>query len=309
MALTLVEAAKGESNVFTRGVIETFIEDQRLTQIIPYRDIQGGLDGIELEAVLPGAATRAVNEAFVPSEGRLDEIIQALKIYGGDIGIDPFITATKGAGMAARHVALKIKAISDRWVSDFIKGDSGADARDFDGLQNRLSGFNVVSAGNTANGATLSLLTLDEAIMRATNPGFLLMGRQMANRLTQAARDSSVSGSVVRVEMNDFGRRALFYNDLEVVVVTDNSNNDNILGFTEAATGGGTNTASSIYVMGTGDNGVEGIQNGSFRVRNLGEDNATPREDTRVEWYNNFHINHTRGVIRLRDIADAAFTG
>lgn len=309
MALTLVEAAKGEQNVFVRGVIETFIENQRLAQVIPYRDIQGGLDGIVQEAVLPDAQTRAVNEAFTANGlGKLEEIIQALKIYGGDIGIDPFIIATKGADQAARHVALKIKAISNRWTTDFFKGDSGANARDFDGLQNRLSGFNVVSAGGGAGGSTLALTLLDEAIMRAHNARFLAMGRQMSIRLTQAARDSGTSGSVVRTDKNEFGRPVLMYGDLEVVVVTDNSSNDNILGFTEAATGGGGNTASSIYVLGVGDEGVEGIQNGGFRVRNLGEDNDTPREDTRVEWYNNFQINHPRSVVRLRDIADAAFT-
>ena len=308
MALTLVEAAKGEENVFTRGVIETFIENQRLTQVIPYRDISGGLDGITQESVLPDAETRGVNEAFSTNAlGRLDEIIQALKIYGGDIGIDPFITTTKGADQAARHVALKIKAISNRWTLDFFKGDSGANARDFDGLQLRLDGFNVVSAGATAGGATLSLVSLDEAILRCHNPQFIGMGRQMAIRLTQAMRDNTTSGSIVRTGKNEFGQMALFYSDLEVIMVTDNSNNDNILAFTEAAASGA-NTASSMYVFGTGDDGLEGIQNGGFRVRNLGEDNTTPREDTRVEWYNNYHINHPRSVIRLRNIADAKFT-
>lgn len=308
MALTLVEAAKGEQNIFVRGVIETFIENQRLTQIVPYRDISGGLDGIVQESVLPDAETRGVNEAFTTNKlGKLDEIIQALKIYGGDIGIDPFITTTKGPEQAARHVALKIKAISNRWTLDFFKGDSGANARDFDGLQLRLDGFNVVSAGSTANGAVLSLTSLDEAVLRCHNAKFITMGRQMAIRLTQAMRDSTTSGSVVRTGKNEFGQMALFYSDLEVVIVTDNSDNDNILGFTEAPQSG-TNTASSMYVMGTGDEGVEGIQNGGFRVRNLGEDNTTPREDTRVEWYNNFQINHPRSVIRLRDIADSKFT-
>lgn len=307
MALTLVEAAKGESNVFIRGVIETFIETQRILQILPYRGIPGSADGIQQESALPSAATRGVNEAFTPSTGRTEEIIQSLKIYGGDIGIDPFILRTKGADQAARQVAMKIKSISNLWITDFFKGDSAAEPRDFDGLQTRLDGFNVVSAGTTANGATLSLTLLDEAILRCHNPVILAMGRQMHIRLTQAARDSLVSGSVIRTDKNEFGRAVLMYNDLEVVPVTDNQNTDNILDFTEAAVSG-TDTASSIYVMGLGDDGVEGIENGSFQVRSLGEDNTTPREDTRVEWYNNFHINHPRSAIRLRNIADAAFT-
>jgi hypothetical protein len=304
MALTLVEASKGESNLFKRGVIETFIEDHRLLQIIPMRDIEGSADGIEQEAVLPDAATRAVNEAFTPSEGRTQEVIQSLKIYGGDIGIDPFILTTKGRDKATSQSAMKIKAISNRWVTDFFKGDAAADPRDFDGLQLRLDGYNVVSAGTTANGAALSLAVLDEAIARCHGAKYLLMGRQMSLRLTQAMRNVGIS--IVRQTVGEFGRQALFYNLQEVVVITDNQNNDNVLDFTEAAASG-TDTASSIYVIGVGDEGVEGIQNGGIDVRNLGEDNTTPREDTRIEWYNNFHVNHVRSAIRLRNIGDLAF--
>ena len=308
MALTLVEAAKGESNVFRRGVIETFIESSRLMQIIPFRGIEGSADGIQQEAVLPDAGVRGVNEAFTRSEGRTEEILQSLKIYGGEIGIDPFILQTKGQAQAARQIAMKIKAISNLWLSDFFKGDSSTEPREIDGLQTRLDGFNVVSAGSTANGATLSLLTLDEAIARCHNPQYLLMGRQMHLRLTQAARNgTSGIASVIRMVTAEFGRQVLMYNDLEVIRITDNQNNDNILGFTEAAASG-TATASSIYVCGVGDDGIEGIENGGMQVRNLGEDHTTPREDTRLEWYNNFHINHPRSVIRLRNIGDAAFT-
>ncbi len=304
MALTLVEAAKQEEDVFKRGVIATFIDNMRITQIVPFRGISGDLDGILQEEVLPNAATRGVNEAFVRSEGKFSEIVVALKIYGGDIGIDPFILETKGADQASRHVGLKIKAISNRWVTDFFKGDSGADARDFDGLQIRLDGFNVESAGNSSGGDPLSLAVLDEAIAKCHSSSVLFMGRKMGIRLTQAARDSLLTGSVIRTDKNEFGRPVTFYNDHEIVVVTDNSANDNILGFTEAATGGGS-IASSIYVAGLGDEGIEGVQNGGFRVRGLGEDNSAPRIDTRVEWYNNFHINHQRSVIRVRDISDA----
>lgn len=307
MALTLPEAAKGEKNVFTRGVIETFTENQRITQVIPFRDISGGLDGITQESVLPAAETRGVNEAFAVSEGRIDEIIQSLKIYGGDIGIDPFILATKGAEQAARHIGLKVKAISNRWVLDFIKGDSLANLRDFDGIQNRVSGaFNVISAGVTAGGAALSLALLDDAIQRCHSPRALLMGRGMSVRMTQAGRAPTVSN--ITTEKNEFGRPVTMYNDLEVIPITDNSANDNILGFTEIDQPAGASTASSIYVVGVGDEGLEGIQNGRFRVRGLGESagGQVPSQDTRVEWYNNFHMNHPRSVIRVQHIGDLA---
>ena len=308
MPLTLVEAAKGEGNLFTRGVIETFTENQRLAQIVPYDEISGSADGIEQEAVLPDAEARGVNEAFTESTGRTEEIIQSLKIYGGDIGIDTFILETKGRDKAASQVAMKIKAISNKWTLDFFKGDASTNVRDIDGLQNRLTpgNFNVVEAGSTDGGDPLALTVLDEAIARCHQPQFMCMGRQMWVRFQQAMRNQNVSG-VLSDDRNEFGVSIIRYNGLELVMVTDNSNNDNILDFTEVGSGGSTATASSIYILGTGDEGVMGIQNGGFRTRNLGEDNATPREDTRVEWYQNFHIMHPRSVIRLRGISDAAF--
>ena len=108
MPLTLVEAAKGEGNLFTRGVIQTFTENQRLAQIIPYAGIQGSADGIEQEAVLPDAESRGVNEAFTESTGRTEELVQSLKIYGGDIGIDTFILETKGMICASRWFSVKV---------------------------------------------------------------------------------------------------------------------------------------------------------------------------------------------------------
>lgn len=305
MALTLVEAAKAEGNIFTRGVIETFIENQRLTQVIPYRGIAGSLDGIEQEKTLPAVANRGVNEGFTPSEGLFEDIIQALKITGGDIGIDPFILRTKGAGQAARQTALKIKAISNKWTTDFFKGDSSVDARDFDGLQNRVTQIVEADAVPQDGGDALSLQNLDEAILQTHNPQFIVMNRRLAILLNAASRSTAVGGFVTW-DRDEFGRVVMRYGDLEVIPVTDNANNDNVLPFTEVAATGATATATSMYIFGVGDEGIEGIQNGGFQVRNLGEDNTVPREDTRVEWYNNYHINHPRSVTRVRGIANTA---
>jgi hypothetical protein len=310
MPLTLLEASKGEDvSIFRRGVIETFVGNKRLLQALPFREISGSHDGILQEEVLPNAATRGVNESFVASEGRFAEIVQGLKIYGGEIGIDPFILRTKGQDQAAKQIALHIKAIQNRWMLDFFKGDAGADPRDFDGLQNRLAltSFQVIDAGATSGGNPLSLRLLDEAIARNHAPegGALLMGQSMWVRFQQAARDQNVGG-ILSDTLDQFGRRVLRYGDRELMMITDAANADTILGFTEAALGGGS-TASSIYVIGFGDEGLEGISNGGFQVRNLGEDENTPIEKTRVEWYTNFHINHPRAVIRVRSISNAPF--
>ena len=308
MPLTLIEAAKGAPTLFERGVIQTFTDGQRLAQVIPYDEITGSADGIEREVALPDADSRGINEAFTESTGRTEEIIQSLKIYGGDIGIDAFILATKGSIKATTQITMKIQAIANKWTLDFFKGDMATNPRDIDGLQNRLDigTINVVEAGSTDGGDALGLTVLDEAIARCHGPRFIAVGRQMAVLFTQAMRNQSFSGVLSR-DRNELGFPTMFYNGLELIMVTDNSNNDNILDFSEVGSGGATATASSVYIFGVGDQGILGIQNGTFRVRNLGEDNATPRDDTRVEWYQNYHIMHPRAVIRVRGISNASF--
>ena len=307
MATTLVEMMKGEASPFRKGVIATFIENNRLAQVLPYDNIEGSHEGILQEAVLPEVSTRAVNEAWTASEGRWTEVVQGLRIYGGDIGIDPFISATRGPSAAARHIALKIKAVSNRWLLDFFKGDTLTSPRDMDGLQSRLSGYNSISVSGASGGGPLSLIQLDEAIAKCYGAKYLLMGRKMHLRLSQAARATGATGYITR-DVDELGNQVMRYNGLEVIRVVDNADNDNILGFTEVGTGGGT-TASSIYVIGVGDNGVRGIQNSrGMDVRNIGESNTTPLENTRVEWYQNFQVMHPRSAIRLRDISDAPFT-
>ena len=298
--LTLLEASKGLDSVFQRAVIETFVSTNRLFQLLPFRNISGGHDGILMESELPTVSTRGVNEAYTRSHGKFDEIVQALKIYGGDIGIDPFIMRTKGQEQATRQIGLKVKAIANNWLLDFFKGDAAADPRDMDGLQNRITGANLIA--NDGASDALSMIKLDEAIAQTHRPTHLLMGREMSLYLTQAARitTSGIGGANIDRTADEFGNQILSYNGLEVVVVTDAADADVVLPFTE------TGDSTSIYVVGFGDEGIEGIQNGTIEPRSLGEDNTTPREDTRIEWYSNFQIQHPRSVTRLSNIENIA---
>jgi len=296
--LTLLEAAKGmgDREIFRQGVIETFVESNRLFELMPFRSIIGGHDGILLEAELPTTSTRGVNEGYTRSFGRIDEIVQALKIYGGEIGIDPFIIETKGEVQATRQQQLMIKSVANNWLLDFFKGDDGAQPRDIAGLQTRLSGANIV-ANNGLNEA-MSMLKLDEAIARTHKPTHLLMGREMSLIFTQAHRltATGVGGTNIQYGKDQFGRQIQMYNGLEIVVVTDAADADVVLPFTE------TGDTTSIYVCSFGSTGIEGIQSSPIQVRNLGEDNTSPRIDTRMEWYSNFQIGHPRSVTRFSNI-------
>lgn len=305
MALTLVEAAKINSgDVIKSAVIEMFARESDVLMTLPFEDIQGNALKYNREADLPGVAFRGVNESFSESTGVLNPITEALTISGGDLDVDRFIIQTQGQGVRATHEQMKVKSLAAGWTGKFIKGDSSTNPREFDGLQARLTGNQVLSAGSTAGGAALSLASLDAVIDAVDNPTHLIMSKAMRRRLTAAARSQTVSGYVT-YDKDAFGRRVTQYNDLPILVAYGANGGDEILPFNEAAASGSA-TATSIYCVSFGDGRLTGIQNGGMDVRDLGELQSAPVFRTRVEWFSGLAMYHGRAAARLNNIGDLA---
>lgn len=305
MALTLVEAAKlNPGDVIKNAIIELYAGSSDILMNLPFESISGNAMKYNREGSLPGVGFRGVNEAYTASTGVLNPLTEALVIAGGDLDVDKFIIDTMGANQRAVQEAMKVRALSLAWTQKFIKGDTASDPREFDGLQTRITGGQIINAGATANGDALSLAKLDEAIDQTLNPTHIIMNKAMRRRLTQAARTTTVGGYIT-YDKDAFGRTVTKYNDLPILVVDLDSTQTAILGFTEACASG-TATGTSIYVVSMGDGMLTGLQNGGVDVRDMGELQTSPVFRTRVEWYNGFGIFNGRAATRLRYIADAA---
>jgi hypothetical protein len=135
------------------------------------------------------------------------------------------------------------------------------------------------------------------------SPTHIVMNKAMQRRLTQAARDTTVGGFIT-YDKDAFGRRVAVYNDLPILVEEDDTE---FLPFTEAATSG-TATATSIYVVSFTEGMLTGIQNGTMRVKDLGELQSKPVYRTRVEWFAGISLMHGRSASRLWSISDAPVT-
>lgn len=307
MALTLIEAAKLESgDAYKSGVIELYAGSSDILINLPFENIQGNALSYNREASLPGIGFRGVNESYTPSTGILNPLTEALVIAGGELDVDKFIVQTMGASQRTTQEAMKIRALSLSWTRKFLKGDTASDPREFDGLQVRTVGNQLIQAGTTAGGTALSLAKLDEAIDQTLNPTHLIMSKAMARKFAAAARTTAVSGYVTW-DVNALGRRVMKYNDLPILVVDLDHTGTAILPFTEAATSGGA-TATSIYVVSMGADSLTGIQNGGIMVDDLGILQTAPVYRTRVEWYSSIAAFNGRSVTRLWSIADAAIT-
>ena len=305
MSMTLVEAAKLETgNVIRQAIIELYAGSSDILMNLPFESIAGNAMKYNRESALPGVGFRGVNEAYTASTGIMNPLTEALVIAGGELDVDKFIVDTMGQGQRSTHEAMKVRALSLAWTKKFIKGDNQSEPREFDGLQTRITGNQVILAGTTANGEPLKLSKLDEAIDQTLNPTHLIMNKAMRRRLTAAARTTTVGGYIT-YEKDAFGRRVTQYNDLPILTVDLDEEQVAILGFTEAAASGSA-TATSIYVVSFGDGMVSGLQNGGIDVRDLGELQTAPVYRTRVEWYNGFGVFNGRAATRLKYISDAA---
>lgn len=305
--ITLVEAAKLAANDPVRSaIIEMYAGSSDVLANLPFDDIPGNAMKYNREDSLPGVGFRGVNEAYTPSTGVINPLVESLVIAGGELDVDKFIVRTGGANIRATHEAMKVRALALSWTKKFIKGDNQSDPREMDGLQARITGNQKIAAGSTANGTALSLAKLDEAIDQTLNPTHLLMSKALRRRLTQAARNTSVGGYIT-YDKDAFGRKIAFYNDLPILTVDLDNDQSAILGFTEACTSG-TATGTSIYVLSLGDGMLSGIQNGGIEVDDLGLLQSQPLYRTRVEWYASFGCWNGRAATRLWSIADAAVT-
>lgn len=305
MSLTLIEAAKQVRDPIQSAIIEMYARESPILRVLPFTNISGNALRYNREETLPGIGFRGVNESYTESTGILNPQVETLAIAGGDLDVDKFIVDTMGAGQRSVQEEMKVKALAGAWTKKFIKGDSESEPREFDGLQVRLTGNQIVEAGSTDGGDALSLFILDELIDTVDDPTHLIMNKTLRRRLTQAARNQSVGGHV-SFDKDEFGRQVMMYNDLPIIDSGKDETGAEVMQFNEVGSGGATATATSIYCISVGAGKLDGIQNGGIDVRDLGELESKPAYRTRVEWYPGMAIWHGRAAARLRGIKNAA---
>lgn len=308
MALTLVEAAKlalNDGKTIRAAVIAMFARASDILQMLPFKTIQGNAYQYNREGTLPGVAFRGVNEAYTASTGVINQLVEALRICGGDLDVDTFILRTQGENVRASHEELKVKALAAELTRVIIKGDSTSQPREFDGLQVRIAGNQKIANGTTDGGDVLSLAKLDEAIDAVVNPTHLIMSKAMRRLLNVANRTSTLSG-ILSNDVDSFGRMMQRYQGIPILVPYPDNGGTEPLAFDELGSTGATATATSIYPVSFGDGFVTGLQSGPMQVRDLGELETTPAKRTRVEWDAGLCIEHGRAASRLYGIKTGA---
>ena len=295
MALTKVEAAKLTNDLLTRGVIETIVKESPILGLLPFMGVTGTAVTYNREATMPAAAFYEVGDTWSEATPTFTQVTATLKILGGDADVDNFLQAAYADpnDLEAEVIASRAKAVAHKFSDAFYNGDSAVDAKSFDGLTKALNGTTQeIAAG--ANGAALTLDMVDQVVdlIGPGRPDALLMSKRTRRKLSSLRRSS---GNLLESDVDAFGRRALFYDGIPVLV-------DDFISDTQVQGTSGA-VCSSLYAAKFGQGvGVMGLEQGGVTIESVGELETKDATRWRVKWYCGLAIFSQLGIARVKGI-------
>jgi hypothetical protein len=299
MGLTLLEMSKSEQDPRRLALIAELAEGE-LLRTMPFMSIDGSGVDYGVEAELPAVGFRGYNEAYAETLGVINPQFERLKIIGGDIDVDLARIRMQGPQAKLDQIQMFVRSMRMTFEDNLINGDESADPRSFDGLKKRI---NAGSSQAIDEGGALQLGSLDELIDAVEGQNkVLIMNKKLRRRLSAAARDTSLAGTV-NYELDDFGKRVMFFGEVPILVTDTNAQNQLIQPFTEAS------SSTSVYCVALGDMQTTALQHSAgIIIDELGQVDDAPVDRTRCEWYVGQAIFNGRTAARLYGVTDAAVT-
>ncbi len=300
--LSITEWAKLNPDPLTSGVVEIFARENPILALLPFAQIAGNSYTYNQETALPGIAFRGFNEGYEESTGVVNPATETLTIVGGDSDFDVAQIAMQTGNNDTRaiHDALKSKALTLEWLRTFFYGDTATNPKAFDGIQKRLTGEQVLSAG--ANGSALTLSALDELCDAVSGQPSALLMRKGTIRAYRAALRAAGGTTPESMMIENFGRPVIAHNGVPIFPIEEDATGQEILRGDETQ---GTNDATcSVYAVKFGLDAMHGIQTAPISVRDLGEIDAKPALRTRIEWYSGLVLKGPRCAARLTGITN-----
>ena len=147
MALTLKEMKVGMSDKIAQQVVDTFIRESEVLELLPFDNCVSPSGGSTLtygyiQKKLPSATSfRAINTEYGSSQATVEKKSVDLKVFGGAFEIDRVLKQAEGMyNNVAFQLEEKIKSAVGTFHNAMINGDASVDADCFDGLDKFLVG-------------------------------------------------------------------------------------------------------------------------------------------------------------------------
>lgn len=294
MPLLRVEAEKLSNNELVAGVITEIIDKEDLFAILPFMKVNSKAYVYEREKTLSEAEFLDPYDTVPEGAATFTEVVAKLRILAGDVDIDNFLDETMSDtnDQTSIQIAKKAKGLARKFKRTLAIGDSGANAKEFDGVDKLVDASKRISVAT--NGASLSFSMLDELLDAVPNGADVIMMRSEHIRALRALLRASGGLEPAHVMMEDFGRPMLTHNGVPIIV-NDFLPND--------ATHGTATDCAPIYALRANElDGLHGIYGGSaagVRVENIGTVQDKDSTRIRLKWYASVCLKSTQSLAVL----------
>lgn len=165
MPMTLNEMKVGMSDKVTQQVVDLFVRNSEILELLPFDNCVSPSGGSTLtygyvQKKLPSTtAFRAINTEYASSQATVEKKTVDLKVFGGAFEIDRVIKDAEGMyNNMALQVEEKVLSAIGTFHNAMINGDASVDALSFDGLDKFLVGQSTEY--NTEGNIDLSTMAL-----------------------------------------------------------------------------------------------------------------------------------------------------
>lgn len=165
MPMTLAEMRVGMADRVTQQVVDIFIRESEILEMLPFDNCISPSGGSTLtygyvQKKLPSPASfRAINTEYTPGLATVEDKYVNLKVFGGSFDLDRVLDEASGNfNNSAYQMREKIISTIGTFHNAMINGDVSARADEFDGLDKFLVG--QTTEYNTAG--TIDLSTMDK---------------------------------------------------------------------------------------------------------------------------------------------------
>ena len=243
MAISLVDFAIQTNSPLKKGLVQEVTNESIFLRRLHFVPVDGFAYTYNRQKTLGGIAFRGLNASYTEDTGVVNPQVETLSIFGGEVRTDRQLVNKQGDTVRANAIAAKVKKAGlffDRYV---IKGDPSADALQFYGINSRLAGAQVLSAGTNGGPLTLDLLDMALDAVAGSNDRKVIVCNKVVRRKITSLIRSAAGGSA----MSEIGPQAKEYDGAPIEVLDEDGDEAPILAFDE--TQGSSNVTTSLYVV------------------------------------------------------------
>ena len=204
MPITLAEMKVGMEDKVAQQVVDTFLRESEILQMMPFDNCVSPSGGSTLtyaytQTKLPSVAGfRTLNAEYEANQATIERKHADLKIFGGKFSMDRVLKQSEGRfNNMAFQMEQKIRSAVTLFHNTMINGNATTNEAEFDGLDKMLVGtsteFGTSAVVDLSNIAALKanadeFYELLQNLICATNADALLMNTQMLGKIQTVAR-------------------------------------------------------------------------------------------------------------------------